>query len=149
MLFAIGCSASTPVLQYPNLSDKQRVEDKKLPDRPDAIAIAPENDWVKAVKAGDVADKPGVLLSPDKAARAKKWQDGYNSLRDLYDLDRQVWQQHRIVYEERTSQANAEIKRLSPSWWDENKATIGWVGGFVMGAACSVAIVYALDNVQN
>lgn len=148
LLVTIGCSASTPVPQYPAMSEKQLVENKPLPERPDAEKIAPENDWVKPMKAGDVADKPGVLLSPDKAARAKKWQDGYNNLRDLYELDRQVWVQHRIVYDERISQANATIKRLSPSWWDENKSQILWVGGFVMGAATSIAIVYGLDHVR-
>lgn len=100
------------------------------------------------MKVGDVVDKPGVLLSPDKAARAKKWQDGYLNLRLLYETDRQIWQQHRIVYEERTAQANAEIKRLSPSWWDENKGNILWAGGFIMGAASSIAIVYGLDQVR-
>ena len=148
LLVSIGCSASTPVVQYPQISDKQHVEDKVLPERPDAVAIAPENDWVKSMKAGDSTDKPGVLLSPDKAARAKKWQDGYNNLRDLYELDRQVWQQHRIVYDERISQANAQIKRLSPSWWDENKSSLLWAGGFIMGAATSIAIVYGLDHVR-
>jgi hypothetical protein len=148
LLVTIGCSASTPVLQYPKISDKQRVEDKPLPERPDAVAIAPENDWVKPVKVGDVADKPGVLLSADKAVRAKKWQDGYLNLRSLYDLDRQIWQQHRIVYDERIAQANAEIRRLSPSWWDENKSSVLWAGGFIMGAATSIAIVYGLDHVR-
>jgi hypothetical protein len=143
-----GCSASTAVPQYPNISDKQYVENKALPERPDAVAIAPDGDWVKPMKVGDVVDKPGVLLSPDKAARAKKWQDGYVNLRLLYETDRQIWQQHRIVYEERTAQANAEIKRLSPSWWDENKGNILWAGGFIMGAASSIAIVYGLDQVR-
>lgn len=148
LLFAIGCSASTPVPQYPAMSEKQQVENKVLPERPDAVAIAPENDWVKPMKAGDIVDKPGVLLSPDKAARAKKWQDGYNNLRDLYDIDREVWQLHRVVYEERTNQANAQIKRLSPSWWDEHSATISWAAGFVLGAATTVTIVYGLDHVR-
>lgn len=148
ILLVVACSASTPVPQYPAMSEKQQVENKALPERPDAEKIASENDWVKPMKAGDSTDKPGVLLSPDKAARAKKWQDGYNNLRDLYELDRQVWQQHRIVYEERQNQSNALIKRLSPSWWDENKSQILWVGGFVMGAATSIAIVYGLDHVR-
>jgi len=148
MLFVVGCGASAPVIQYPTMSEKQQVENKALPDRPDAVAIAPDDDWVKPMKTGDVVDKPGVLLSPGKAARAKEWQLGYNALRDLYDIDRQVWQQHRIVYEERTAQANAQIRRLSPSWWDENKSQILWAGGFLMGAASSIAIVYGLDHVR-
>lgn len=148
LLFSIGCGAATPFLQYPAMSEKQQVENKTLPARPDAVAVAPDDDWVKPMKAGDVVDKPGVLLSPGKAARAKEWQLGYNALRDLYDIDRQVWVQHRIVYEERTTQANATIRRLSPSWWDENKSSILWAGGFIMGAATSIAIVYGLDHVR-
>jgi hypothetical protein len=148
VLVCFGCSSSTPVIQYPAMSDKLKVEEKPLPAAPDAEPVAPEDDWTKAMKPGDVADKAGVLLGPGKAARAKKWQDGYINLRSLYELDRQIWQQQRIVYEERVSSANAEIKRLSPSWWDENKGTLGWAAGFIMGAATSVAIVYAIDNVR-
>lgn len=148
VLFAIGCGASAPVIQYPAMSERQQVENKALLARPDAVAVAPDDDWVKPMKAGDVVDRPGVLLSPGKAARAKEWQLGYNALRDLYDIDRQVWQQHRIVYEERITQANAQIRRLSPSWWSEEKSQILWVGGFVMGAATSIAIVYGIDNVR-
>jgi hypothetical protein len=148
LLFVIGCGAATPVIQYPAMAEKQRVEEKELPAPPDAEPIAPEDDWTKAMKPGDSTDKAGVLLSPGKAARAKKWQDGYLNLRSLYELDRKIWQQHRIVYEERISSANAEIKRLSPSWWDENKGTLGWAGGFLMGAAATIAIVYGLDNVR-
>lgn len=147
VLLICGCSASTQVLQYPKLSEKQHVESKALPERPDAVAIPKEQDWSRALPASKCTDVNGVLLSPEKAARAKGWQDGYNNLRSLYEIDREVWQQHRIVYEERTAQANAEIRRLSPSWFDENKGTLAWVGGFLMGAATSVAIVYALDNI--
>ena len=148
LLFAIGCSASAPVVQYPAMSEKQQVENKTLPARPDAEKISAEKDWVRPMAPGACTADAGVLLSPDKAARAKEWQLGYNVLRDLYDIDRQVWQQHRIVYEERTKQANAQVKRLSPSWWDENKGNILWAGGFIMGAASSIAIVYGLDQVR-
>ena len=144
----VGCSATTPVPQYPNISDKQYVESRSLPVRPDAEKIPVDQDWARSMVAGACTPDPGVLLSPDKAARAKAWQNGYNNVRELYELDRQVWQQHRIVYEERMSQANAEIRRLSPSWWTENKGNILLAGGFIMGAASSIAIVYGLDRVR-
>lgn len=148
MLFAVGCGASTPVPRYANISDKQYVESKPLPDRPDAIAIPEDQNWAKPLMAGQCTEADGIILSPEKAARAKLWQEGYNGLRGLYETDRQIWQNHRIVYEERTSQANAEIKRLSPSWWAENSSQILWVGGFLMGAATSIAIVYGLEHVK-
>lgn len=148
VLAAAGCSASTPVPQYPGIKEKQHVEARELPPRPDAEPISPEQDWVQALPAGKCAEKDGILLSPEKAVRAKLWQTAYNGLRNLYDLDRQVWGQHRIVYEERTQQANAEIKRLAPSWWQENKGTIAWAGGFLMGAAATIAILYGVEQVQ-
>lgn len=148
LVLIVGCSASTQVPQYSTISDKQYVENKPLPSRPDTEKIPADKDWVIPLPAGKAAQQDGVLLSPDKAARAKLWQEDYNAIRNLYEIDRQVWQQHRIVYNERLAQANAEIARRSPSWWDENKGTLGWVGGFLMGAATSVAIVYAIDHVQ-
>ena len=144
----VGCAASTPVPQYAGIDPKQYVETKALPDRPDKDPIPADKDWVVPLAAGSAAKQDGILLSPEKAGRAKLWQDSYNALRNLYDIDRQIWTQQRIVYDERLSQANGEIKRLSPSWWDENKGTLSWVGGFLMGAATSVAIVYGLEHVK-
>lgn len=148
LVFAMGCGASTPVVQYAGIDKKQHVETRKLPDPPDAKPIPKDKDWVKPLPAGQTHDKGGVLISPEKAARAKKWQDAYKNLRSLYELDRQIMGQHRIIYEERLGLANKEIKRNSPSWWDENKGTMGWVVGFVAGAAATIGIVYAVDEVK-
>lgn len=148
LIALVGCGASTTVPQYAGIDPKQYVETKPLPTRPDAEQIPADKDWVVPLAAGQAAAKDGILLSPEKAGRAKLWQDGYNALYNLYGIDRQIWTQQRIVYDERLSQANAEIKRVSPSWWDENKGTVCWVGGFLMGAATSVAIVYGLDHVK-
>jgi hypothetical protein len=149
LLMVVGCGASTPVPQYAGISEKQYVEARELPPRPDADPIAKEDDWVKPLPAGQCADRDGVLLSPEKAVRAALYKDGYNNLRNLYDIDRQVWTQHRIVYNERTAQANAEIKRLAPSWWDEQKTSISWAAGFALGAATTILIVYSVDSVKN
>lgn len=146
ILFA--CAASSPVARYPGFDDKHRVENNPLPERPDSEKIPSDKDWVKPLRAGECAESDGILLSPEKAVRAKLWQEGYNSVRTLYEIDRQIWQQHRIVYEERLNQANSEVARLSPSWWDENKSSILWAGGFLMGAATSISIVYALDKIH-
>jgi hypothetical protein len=147
-LFAFGCGAATPVVQYKPISEKQHVETRKLPDAPDAKPIPKEGDWVKVLPAGTTYDKHGVLISAEKAARAKLWQLSYKTLRELYELDRQIFSQHRIIYDERLKQANKEIHRLSPSWWSENKGTLGWGTGFIAGAAATIAIVYAVDEVK-
>jgi hypothetical protein len=148
VLFAFGCGAATPVVQYKPIPEKQYVETRDLPEAPDAKPIPKDKDWVKALPAGTTHDENGVLLSPEKAVRAKLWKISYKSLLELYGLDRQIFGQHRIIYDERLKQANKEIHRLSPSWWDENKGTMGWATGFIAGAAATIAIVYAVDEVQ-
>jgi len=153
---SLGCGAATPVVQYHRIPEAQYVEQKELPESPDAKPIAEKADWVKALPASVCTDangvervtENGIILSVEKAARAKKWQDGYKSLRGLYELDRQIFGQHRIIYDERLQQANKEIQRLSPSWWDENKGTLGWGTGFITGAVATIAIVYAVDEVK-
>lgn len=147
-LFAFGCGASTPVVQYSGVAEKQHVEKVPLPDRPDKEEIPKDADWVKALPAGQSHDKHGVLISPEKAARAKLWKVSYETLRKLYETDRQIVEQHRIIYDERLAQANKEIRRLSPSWWDENKGTVAWATGFVLGAAATISIVYSVDEVK-
>ena len=149
MVFAIGCGSTAPVVvQYSGVPERQHVEKKELPEPPDAKPIPAEEDWVKPLPAGKAYDKDGVLISPAKAARAKQWQLGYKSLRDLYEIDRQIWEQQRIVYDERLGQANKEIERLSPSWWSDNKGTVGLVTGIVLGVATTIGIVYAVDEVK-
>jgi len=155
-LLFMGCGAAKPVVQYKSIPEAQYVEQRDLPDSPALEPISKESDWVKALPASTCTDERGVerktehgiVMSPEKAARAKRWQDAYNSLRGLYELDRQIFSQHRIIYDERTKQANEEIVRLSPSWWMENKGTLGWGAGFIAGAAATIAIVYAVDEVK-
>lgn len=144
----VGCGASTPVPQYAGITESQYVERRDLPPSPDAVAIPDDKNWVEPLAATKCTDKDGILLSPEKAVRAKLWKTSYEGLRTLYDLDRKVWTEHRIVYDERITQANKEIERRSPSWWSENKGTVAWAGGFLMGAAATVAIVYAVDEVK-
>lgn len=155
-VLSLGCGAATPVVQYRGIPEAQYVEQKELPESPAGELIAKKDDWVKALPASVCTDAKGVerktdhgiVMSPQKAARAKRWQDSYSNLRGLYELDRQIFSQHRIIYDERMGQANEEIVRLSPSWWDKNKGTLGWGAGFVAGAAATIAIVYAVDEVK-
>lgn len=158
LVLVMGCAASTPVIQYAGIKEKQHVENKTLPDRPDKDKIPKGEDWVVPLPAAKCTLKSdetkvvetdgGILFSPAKAVRAALWKSGYEGLRTLFDIDRQVWREHRIIYDERMGQANAELKRRSPSWWDENKGTVAWASGFLMGAAATIAIVYAVDEVK-
>ena len=143
-----GCRSSIPTPQYAGIAENQHIEKRDLPKRPDAEAISDDKNWVKPLAATKCADRDGILFSPEKAVRAKLWKTGYEGMRVLYDLDRKIWSEHRVVYDERLMQANKEIERRSPSWWDNHKASISWAVGFGAGAVTTVAIVYAVDEVR-
>jgi hypothetical protein len=157
MALMVGCGASTPVVQYSGIKKSQHVETKPLPERPDAKPIPKDKDWVVPLQASTctvkktgkvVETKDGILLSPEKAVRAKQWKVDAVNVRTLHDIDRGIWGHHRVVYEERIGQANRHIKTVSPSWWSENKGTIAWASGFLLGAAATIGIVYAVDEVK-
>jgi len=148
VVLAMGCGSAVPVIQYSGLPEKQHIEKRDLPDPPDKEAIPVDRDWVKPLPAGAVHDQHGILISPEKAARAKQWQLGYRNLRDLYEVDRAIWSEQRVIYDERLRQANKDIEKLSPSWWSSNKGTVGMTLGFVVGVAATVGIVYGVDEAK-
>lgn len=147
-LTVFACGQSMPAVQYRGISESKRVEERKLPARPDDKPIPERHDWIRVMASKSCTDRAGILFSAEKAARAKLWQMGYIDLRDLYELDREIWVQQRIVYEERLGQANTEIRRLSPTWWDSNKGTIGWASGFVLGVVATIAVVYGVEEAR-
>jgi len=138
----MGCASAMPIVQYAGIPEEQHVESRALPSAPDSDPIATDADWVIALPKGECTGQDGILLSPEKAVRAKQWQDQYRNLRNLYDLDRAVWKSHRTVYEERLKKANERVKDLTPSWWDANEGNIAMGAGFVVGVLATVAITY-------
>lgn len=147
LVFMLACGGGVPVLQYQvSMSALSKVEKRKLPERPDAEDIPPEKDWVFPIDEGVASPADGILLSEEKAVRAKKWQLGYEELLGLFEADRKVWVETRIIYEERLTMANQEIKRLQPNWWDSNKGTVGWISGVAAGAIITIFIVYGVDQ---
>lgn len=138
-----------PAVQFQvTTSEITKVEEKPLPPRPDATPIPPEDDWVLPVSTGDIVPKDGILFGEGKAKRAKEWQIGYDTIRGLYEADRDNWKQTRLIYEDRLTQANSEIKRLQPGWWTENKGTLGFVGGIIFGSLITVGVVYGVEQTR-
>ncbi len=148
LVLLIGCSGAVPVY-FTGIKDPSfRVEDRKLPPRPDKKPIPPDKDWVLPLVKDKPSPKDGVLISAEKAVRAAKYKTRYNELRSLYDLDRHVWRSTRVIQEEQRKQANQVIKDLTPGWWSKNKGMLSWTTGFVLGAASTILIVYGLDKVD-
>ena len=143
----VGCGAA-PIRIGAKASQAYRVEDEKLPPRPDEKPIPPEKDWVLPLAKDTPAPKSGVLISPEKAVRAAKYKTRYNEIRTLAELDKRVWRSRAVIHEEQLGQANKVIKDLTPGWWDNNKGTLGFTAGMLIGAVITVFVVYGVDQVQ-
>lgn len=146
LILTIGCGSAAPI-RFGGVKDPAfKVEEKPLPPRPDEKPIPPENDWAQPLAKDAPAPKGGVLMSADKAIRAAKYKARYNELRTLYELDKHVWRNVSIINDEQFAQANRVIKDLSPSWWDDNKGTVGFVTGTVIGITMTIFVVYGVDQ---
>jgi hypothetical protein len=144
----IGCGGAIPVSIGAKTSQAFRVEEEKLPPRPDEKPIPPDKDWVVPLAKDTPSPKNGVLISPEKAVRAAKYKARYNELRTLAELDKRVWKNRAVIHDEQLGQANRTIKQLTPGWWDKNKGTLGFTTGMVLGAVMTIFVVYGVDQVQ-
>ena len=148
LVLTIGCGSAAPI-RFGGIKDPAfRVEDKPPPPRPDKDPIPPEKDWAVPLVKGAEAPDGGVLISAEKAVRAAKYKARYNEAITLWDLDKKVWKNVRVIHEERFGQANRVIKDLTPGWWDANKGTVGFITGIVIGITLTIFVVYGVDRVQ-
>jgi hypothetical protein len=121
-------------------------------NRPEAAALPPtpqddvadSNDPVVGLSKGDPAPFDGVLLGEKKAARVKAFQIRYQELRSLYLADRNVWKAQREVYEFQLEAHEKQIYALAPSWFQQHKFELGFLGGLVLGTTGTIMAVKAL-----
>lgn len=149
-LFSFGCTAARPAVQYQGIPPgPRRVEDVALPDRPNPESLPEAQNYAIPLPQGTKAPKDGILLSPEKMERALELMLSYDELRTLYENDRIVWQNQRGTYEDTLVEANKEIVRLNPTWWDDHKLEIGLVGGAVIGIGLSLGVIYGVDQLSD
>lgn len=146
-LAVTGCSLKyvTPATVPPG---EARVEDRPLPPDPETEVLPegiPNDQRVEPMEKGDKATFDGLLIGEGKAAKFERYNSRYKELRVDYLADRKVWAAHRELYETRLIQADKAIHELQPSWWDRNAASLGVIGGLVLGVAMTAAGV-ALAN---
>lgn len=136
-----GCSSTQPTVVYKGITDPSMlVEQKPLPARPDLTPLTDAQNQSYPLAKGSASPMDGILISPEKAARVLKLKAGYDELRGMYEADRTIFAQNRLIYEERLQQANAEIARISPSWWEKHGLAVGAVLGTVGGALITVGL---------
>jgi hypothetical protein len=167
VLLLSGCGASTVGQTRPLVADDRRPEARELPLDPRLEALPegtptdPPEDFVEPVEAGSCIEadteiaagagypcpsQSGILVSEARAVRDAMFRIRYPELRQTYEADRQVWAAQRELYEAQVQRDREEIERLQPTWWTQNSFAIGTAAGFILGAAVTIAITFAVDE---
>ena len=96
--------------------------------------------------------RAGVLFSTEKAVRSARFVVAYNEMRGLYEVDLRTWVREREVYQRHLDLADTEIarqrERARRGWWERHGAQVGLAVGFLVGAAATVGIVAAVNEVS-
>lgn len=149
-LVLVGC-ASSKAAYVPLVSPDRQVETRALP--PDAPTEplpngTPAGDWVVPVEVGETVKKAGIEVSEARAARDTIYRIRYVELRKLYESDRLIWTAHRALYEKQLENTEAALKAAQPNWFQQHALQLGIIGGFVLGAATTVLLTYAVNQVS-
>lgn len=164
-LLTFGCGAATSAEVRPLVADARRPEARELPPDPrvealpDGTPADPPENFVEPVEVGSCVavgskvlpsapcpSQGGILVSEARAARDGMFRIRYPELRQTYEADRQVWAAQRELYEAQIAADREEIERLQPTWWDRNGFAIGTAAGFIIGAAVTIAITFAVEE---
>jgi hypothetical protein len=146
LIFTIGCA--TPSAYVPTVAVERRIEEKPLPPDPATEPLptgTPSGDWLEPAEKGQTLTRSGILISEARATRDGIFRIRYPELRRNYEADRQVWMAHRELYEARLKAADEALKKAEPGWWQQHGPALGMVAGFLVGAALTVALTYALS----
>lgn len=144
----LGCGAlskkksETPSGEYYAIDSDSWVERSELPEAPKETTVRD----TFAVSYGDVSPGSGVCLSEPLAYEYRNFRAGYKNLRSLYEADQLVWGAHRDVYETKIRAAEEALEEAQPSWWKRNDAQFVGVAGFIIGAATTIAISFAVKE---
>jgi hypothetical protein len=162
-----ACGATHAVNERPLVALDRRPEIAELPTDPEIEAI-PEGydttlgeELAEPLEAGQCVDGTGVVrsegpcpgwsgiaISEARAARNAMYRIRYRELRRGYQADRQVWAAHRELYEAQVLRDREEIENLQPTWWDRNGFIIGIAGGFILGAATAILVMFVVEQVD-
>lgn len=166
LVLAVGCATPSAYVPTVAVSTEKRVETRPLPPDPAVEPLpsgTPPGDWVEPFEAGEClstqgtpavgATKPcparsGIAESEARAARNLLFRIRYPELRKVYEADRAVWAAHRELYETRLQDASKALHDAEPNWFQQHALQLGVVGGFVLGAAMTVALTFAINQVS-
>lgn len=158
LVATLALVACTPARVHvkPLVPEERRVELRDLPVQPNEEPLpadAPTEDWVEPLEAGSCTvmaalcpARSGLLISEGRAARDFLYRTRYAELRKVYESDRVVWSAHRELYETQLAATETALQKAQPNWFEQHAFQLGIVGGFLLGAAATVALTFAVNQ---
>jgi hypothetical protein len=134
-----------PTQLKPPIEERPEV---KLPPKVGAPTVV----MACSVEKGATAEKPckvpfnGILVDQNYAARAKLYKAERDKLRSIIQTDRTAFASTHKVHEEAI---NDFAKRAQRSWWENNKGTVGFWGGLVVGMGLAVLTVFGISKAES
>jgi hypothetical protein len=145
LAFSTACAGNRVVKPDPVFSGDRVVEARELPPPPELAknfsGFSGEETQIEGISKGDPAPFDGIVSSEKRAALDGQYRISYKELRSLYTADRKEWTVQRMLYEQQIVAATVKIQELQPSWFDQHKIEIGFLGGFVLGVTGTILIV--------
>jgi hypothetical protein len=149
-----GCASTQTKISLPTYKPaplKPPIEDRKGVKLPPKVG-APTGVMACSVEKGATADKPckvpfsGILVDQNYAARAKLYKAERDKLRSILQTDRTAFSSTHKLHE---AAVNDLAKRAQRSWWENNKGTVGFWGGLVVGMGLAVLTVFGISKAES
>lgn len=117
-----------------------------IEEREKSALPPPSGNKPVALAKDGTAPFAGILMDPYLAAKYKLIKAGRDRLRSTITTDRKAFSKSHAV----TNQAFQEMaERAKRSWWENNKGTIGFWGGMIVGMGLAILAVFGVDKAQS
>lgn len=150
-----GCASTQQAqIQLPTYKPdplKPPIEDRpdvKLPAKVGAPTVVMACSVEKGQVAAETCKVPfnGILIDQHSAAKYKLQATERDTLRNIVQADRTAFAATTTVHEEAV---NDLAKRAERSWWENNKGTVGFWGGLVVGMGLAIVAVFGVTKAES
>lgn len=153
MILAGCASTQTPKITLPTYKPtplKPPVEERegvKLPPKVGAPTVVMACSVEKGQTATETCKVPfnGILIDQHLSAKYKLQSAERDTLRTIVQTDRAAFASTHQVHEDAINDLAARAQR---SWWENNKGTVGFWGGMIVGMGLAVIAVFGVTKAE-
>jgi hypothetical protein len=122
--------------------------DVKLPSKVGAPTAIMACTVAKGQVAAEICQVPfnGILIDQHLAAKYKLQVAERDTLRTIVETDRAAFASTHQIHE---AAINDMAQRAQRSWWENNKGTVGFWGGMIVGMGLAVIAVFGVTKAES